>query len=155
VKLTNLCKNVTVQVKSVTMLLFSRNSSSANNGVGSSRDVTKLSANKNGRNSYYEQQPSAKSSSVALNVASVAKKVVVEGEESPTFLKRSSNRSTMKKSRPHSWHSTLQRGFQRARSRSSGRGERNRAAAANATATTPVNGQKQNGTEIIFISKEL
>ena len=122
------------------MLLFSRNSSNANNG--SSRDVTKVSSNKNGRNSYYEQQPSAKSSSVALNVTSVTKKVVVEDDEA-TFLKRSSNRSTMKKSRPHSWHSTLQRGFQRARSRSSGRGERNRAAAANSTA--PTNGQKQNG----------
>ena len=134
------------------MLLFSRNSSNANNGVGSSsRDVTKVNSNKNGRNSYYEQQPSAKSSSVALNVVSVAKKVVVEDEESPTFLKRSSNRSTMKKSRPHSWHSTLQRGFQRARSRSSGRGERNRAAAANATATTPANGQKQNGNSLDLI----
>ena len=30
----------------------------------------------------------------------------------------------MKKGRPHSWHSTLQRGFNRARSRSAGRGER-------------------------------
>ena len=123
------------------MLLFSRNSS---NGVGSSRDVTKVNCSKNVRNSYYEQQPSAKSSSVALNVVSVTKKVVVDDEDSPTFLKRSSNRSTMKKSRPHSWHSTLQRGFQRARSRSSGRGERNRAAAANATVTTPTNGPNGN-----------
>ena len=137
------------------MLLFSRNSSNANNGVGSSsRDVTKVNCNKNGRNSYYEQQPSAKSSSVALNVVSVAKKVVVEDEESPTFLKRSSNRSTMKKSRPHSWHSTLQRGFQRARSRSSGRGERNRAAAANATVTPPANGLKQNGNSLELIELE-
>ena len=138
------------------MLLFSRNSSNANNGVGSSsRDVTKVNYNKNGRNSYYEQQPSAKSSSVALNVVGVAKKVVVEDDESPTFLKRSSNRSTMKKSRPHSWHSTLQRGFQRARSRSSGRGERNRAAAANATAATPANGLKQNGNSLEFESGKI
>ena len=138
------------------MLLFSRNSSNANNGVGSSsRDVTKVNCNKNGRNSYYEQQPSAKSSSVALNVVSVAKKVVVEDDESPTFLKRSSNRSTMKKSRPHSWHSTLQRGFQRARSRSSGRGERNREAAANATAATPANGLKQNGNSLEFESGKI
>ena len=117
--------------------------------------MTKVNSNKNGRNSYYEQQPSAKSSSVALNVVSVAKKVVVEDDESPTFLKRSSNRSTMKKSRPHSWHSTLQRGFQRARSRSSGRGERNRAAAANATAATPANGLKQNGNSLEFESGKI
>ena len=31
------------------------------------------------------------------------------------------SRASMKKSRPHSWHSTLQRGLARARSRSSGR----------------------------------
>ena len=37
------------------------------------------------------------------------------------LFKRSSARSTTKKSRPHSWHSTLQRGFHRARSRSAGR----------------------------------
>ena len=30
----------------------------------------------------------------------------------------------MKKNRPHSWHSTLQKGFNRARSRSKGREER-------------------------------
>jgi hypothetical protein len=33
-------------------------------------------------------------------------------------------RSSVKKSRPHSWHSTLQKGLARARSRSLGRGER-------------------------------
>ena len=48
-------------------------------------------------------------------------------QESPTnsFFTRSSDkrdsRASMKKSRPHSWHSTLQRGLARARSRSSGR----------------------------------
>ena len=47
---------------------------------------------------------------------------------SPTnsFFSRGANdkrdsRASMKKSRPHSWHSTLQRGLARARSRSSGR----------------------------------
>ena len=122
--------------------MFSRNS--ASNGL--TRDPSKISSNKNGRNSYYEPPTSSKSSTTVLNVptaANVAKKSVVpSGDESPTLMKRSSNRSTMKKSRPHSWHSTLQRGFQRARSRSSGRGERNRDVAAAASAT---NGYKQNG----------
>ena len=48
-------------------------------------------------------------------------------QESPanSFFTRSNDkrdsRASMKKSRPHSWHSTLQRGLARARSRSSGR----------------------------------
>ncbi len=144
------------------MLMFSRSSASSNvvNG-GSSRDVTKLSSShhKNGRNSYYEQPQSVKNSTTVLNqpVATVVnngvvpKKVTVAGDESPTLLKRSSNRSTMKKSRPHSWHSTLQRGFQRARSRSSGRGERNRAAVANAAMAS--NGQKQNGKLHLYVHR--
>ena len=41
-----------------------------------------------------------------------------------SIFKRSSSRSTMKKNRPHSWHSTLQKGLNRARSRSRGREER-------------------------------
>ena len=47
-----------------------------------------------------------------------------EDRPSTSVFKRSTSRSTMKKNRPHSWHSTLQRGFNRARSRSTGRGER-------------------------------
>ena len=47
-----------------------------------------------------------------------------EDRSSASVFKRSTSRSTMKKNRPHSWHSTLQRGFNRARSRSTGRGER-------------------------------
>ena len=47
------------------------------------------------------------------------------GANSPVLKRSSSRRRSMiglsKKNRPHSWHSTLQRGFQRARSRSSGR----------------------------------
>ncbi len=35
-----------------------------------------------------------------------------------------SGRSSVKKSRPHSWHSTIQKGLARARSRSLGRGDR-------------------------------
>lgn len=45
-------------------------------------------------------------------------------EQKDSMFKRSSSRSTMKKNRPHSWHSTLQKGFNRARSRSKGREER-------------------------------
>ena len=45
-------------------------------------------------------------------------------EHKNSMFKRSSSRSTMKKNRPHSWHSTLQKGFNRARSRSKGREER-------------------------------
>ena len=48
-----------------------------------------------------------------------------EPEDSPV-LKRPS-RASLKRNRPHSWHSTLQRGFQRARSRSSGRDKSHRA----------------------------
>jgi len=131
------------------MLMFSRSSTS--NGV-STRDQSKStsasssSATRNGRNSYYEAPQSLKtsSSSVAKSVTktdakNVAKSDTKNGDESPTLMKRTSNRSTMKKSRPHSWHSTLQRGFQRARSRSSGRGEKNRDLVAAA------NSQKQNG----------
>jgi hypothetical protein len=134
------------------MLMFSRNSGASN---GLSRDPSKMSSNKNGRNSYYEPPQSTsssnKSSTTLLN--SVGKKSVVaaatstttNGDESPTLMKRSSNRSTMKKSRPHSWHSTLQRGFQRARSRSSGRGERNRDVVTAAAGATASNGPKKNG----------
>lgn len=45
-------------------------------------------------------------------------------DRTSSVFKRATSRSTMKKNRPHSWHSTLQRGFNRARSRSTGRGER-------------------------------
>ena len=45
-------------------------------------------------------------------------------EQKTSIFKRSTSRSTMKKNRPHSWHSTLQKGFNRARSRSRGRDER-------------------------------
>ncbi len=51
-------------------------------------------------------------------------------------------------SRPHSWHSTLQKGFQRARSRSSGRGDQNaknhRASAASLANTNGHYGTAQN-----------
>ena len=125
------------------MLMFSRNSSS-NVGATSKSSASASANSRSSRNSYYEAPQSLKSSTTNVS----AKNVVVAkpdaknggGDESPTLLKRTSNRSTMKKSRPHSWHSTLQRGFQRARSRSSGRGERNRDIAAAAA-----NGQKQNG----------
>jgi len=117
------------------MLMFSRNSTSTSNGV-TSRDASKISTSRNSRNSYYDVPQGSKSTNVTKNGAKGDAK---NGDESPTLMKRTSNRSTMKKSRPHSWHSTLQRGFQRARSRSSGRGEKNRDAVAAA------NGQKQNG----------
>ena len=47
-------------------------------------------------------------------------------DESPNLKRSSHRRSMLKKSRPHSWHSTLQKGFNRARSRSSGRDNNNR-----------------------------
>jgi hypothetical protein len=43
------------------------------------------------------------------------------GEQPAAFTPRSTARASVKKSRPHSWHSTLQRGLARARSRSGGR----------------------------------
>jgi hypothetical protein len=133
------------------MLLFSRHSSGHGSQNGFSRDPP---SNRHSRNSCYEsavvQSPRIHN---AKPVVSPEKSVqATQGDESPTLLKRTSNRSTLKKSRPHSWHSTLQKGFQRARSRSSGRGERNRAAAAAASSSTPGSQKHGNKEMIIFLN---
>ena len=72
--------------------------------------------------------PSTSNGSVAYTTTTTtngkSEKVNLNGDNESGLLKRGSGqRSTLKKSRPHSWHSTLQRGFHRARSRSSGRGD--------------------------------
>ena len=82
-----------------TMLMFSRNS---NSGNVKSRDKSSL------------VESPARYSTTFNNNNTVTTELVVPGE-------RRSSRASMKKSRPHSWHSTLQKGLARARSRSSGR----------------------------------
>ena len=86
------------------MLMFSRNT---NHGNVKSRE--KPSQGDNGN-------PQARYSTTFNNNNTVTTEVVVvePGE-------RRGSRASMKKSRPHSWHSTLQKGLARARSRSSGR----------------------------------
>jgi len=122
------------------MLLFSRQS----NGHGSQNGFTRdMPSNRNSRNSYYESAV-VHSPRIHVTKPTSPEKTVqptTQGDESPTLLKRTSNRSTLKKSRPHSWHSTLQKGFQRARSRSSGRGEKNRAAASSALTPSQKHGK--------------
>ena len=81
------------------------------------------------RSSYYE--PTSRNDCEYFG-AGVREKIMANGGSSAqnddsaangsSLFKRSSSRSSTKKSpRPHSWHSTLQRGFHRARSRSTGR----------------------------------
>ena len=84
----------------------------------------------NVRNSYYDSSYS-KGASKATTPASSGNKGHQNGtngqpppDHKTSMFKRTTSRSTMKKNRPHSWHSTLQKGFNRARSRSKGREER-------------------------------
>ena len=44
-----------------------------------------------------------------------------DGAITAFFTRKDRGRATTKKSRPHSWHSTIQKGLARARSRSMGR----------------------------------
>lgn len=129
------------------MLLFSRHSNGHGSQNGISRD---MSSNRHSRNSCYESAVVQSPRIYTAKPATSPEKSVQasQGDESPTLLKRTSNRSTLKKSRPHSWHSTLQKGFQRARSRSSGRGERNRDAAA-AAASSSTSGNRKHGNTLL------
>ena len=88
------------------MLMFSRNSGNSGNNV-KSRDKTSLADTTN--------SPARYSTTFNNNNTVTTELVVVEPME------RRGSRASMKKSRPHSWHSTLQKGLARARSRSSGR----------------------------------
>ena len=105
-------------------VFLSNNSSSNSPGSYASRG--------NGRNSYYDTSyTKSQNTSKALPIATTIAKGQQNGTNCPpptehktSMFKRSSSRSTMKKNRPHSWHSTLQKGFNRARSRSKGREER-------------------------------
>ena len=128
------------------MLMFSRNSHNhhhhggppslgdqSKGGVGEGpapalRNPTRSSRASHGasRSSYYE--PASRSHKQCEYFgAGVREKIMGQGtntgdQESGGLFKRTSSRSSTKKSpRPHSWHSTLQKGFHRARSRSAGR----------------------------------
>ena len=90
-----------------TMLMFSRNSGNSGNNV-KSRDKTSLADTANSPARY---------STTFNNNNTVTTEVVVM----PGPGERRDSRASVKKSRPHSWHSTLQKGLARARSRSSGR----------------------------------
>ena len=90
-----------------TMLMFSRNSGNSGNNV-KSRDKTSLADTTNSPARY---------STTFNNNNTVTTEVVVM----PGPGERRDSRASVKKSRPHSWHSTLQKGLARARSRSSGR----------------------------------
>ena len=87
------------------MLMFSRNS---NSGNVKSREKTSLADTAN--------SPARYSTTFNNNNTVTTEVVVVAGPG-----ERRDSRASVKKSRPHSWHSTLQKGLARARSRSSGR----------------------------------
>ena len=87
------------------MLMFSRNS---NSGNVKSRDKTSLGDTTN--------SPARYSTTFNNNNTVTTEVVVMAGPG-----ERRDSRASVKKSRPHSWHSTLQKGLARARSRSSGR----------------------------------
>ena len=86
----------------------------------------------NARNSYYDasysrsvsNSKSPPTATINTNGYQNGTNTETSAEHKTSMFKRSSSRSTMKKNRPHSWHSTLQKGFNRARSRSKGREER-------------------------------
>ena len=88
------------------MLMFSRNSNSGNNVK--SRDKTSLADTAN--------SPARYSTTFNNNNTVTTEVVVVAGPG-----ERRDSRASVKKSRPHPWHSTLQKGLARARSRRSGR----------------------------------
>ena len=90
-----------------TMLMFSRNSGNSGNNV-KSRDKTSLADTAN--------SPARYSTTFNNNNTVTTEVVVMAGPG-----ERRDSRASVKKSRPHSWHSTLQKGLARARSRSSGR----------------------------------
>ena len=88
-----------------TMLMFSRNS---NSGNVKTREKSSLGEAVN--------SPARYSTTFNNNNTVTTELVVPAGPG-----ERRGSRASMKKSRPHSWHSTLQKGLARARSRSSGR----------------------------------
>ena len=71
---------------------------------------------------------------------------MVEETEVSVMKRSSSTRRIPKKNRPHSWHSTLQRGFQRARSRSSGR-DKNRQSTTDIRASVGAAGGKRESSD--------
>ena len=98
----------------------------------SSNSPVNYSNRGNARNSYYDASYNRSvNTSNGPNISATNAKGPQNGTKTQTttepknsMFKRTSSRSTMKKNRPHSWHSTLQKGFNRARSRSKGREER-------------------------------
>ena len=88
------------------MLMFSRNS---NPGNVKSREKSSLVGESTNSPARY--------STTFNNNNTVTTELVVPAGPG----ERRGSRASMKKSRPHSWHSTLQKGLARARSRSSGR----------------------------------
>ena len=98
--------------------------------VNSSNISPSTQSNRNSvRNSYYDSSYSkGVSKGTPITSGNKGNQNGTNGPPPPehktSMFKRSTSRSTMKKNRPHSWHSTLQKGFNRARSRSKGREER-------------------------------
>lgn len=76
-----------------------------------------------------------------------------ESDDTNHVLKRQPSgyrRSILKKARPHSWHSNLQKGFQRARSRSSGRDKDNgKAQNRSSTIVTSSSSQLYRGSDLV------
>ena len=58
---------------------------------------------------------------LAESERAVVRREPAEERAEGSFFSRSTARGSLRKCRPHSWHSTLQRGLARARSRSQGR----------------------------------
>ncbi len=114
------------------MLVFSRNSQ-----YGNRREATATAA----LNNNDKTEPAANNNNGGSAIATAATSSTTTALSS--FFSRATDRqrtgrSSVKKCRPHSWHSTIQKGLARARSRSLGRGDRekDRAKRASSALTT-------------------
>ena len=83
-----------------------------------------------------------------------------QGEAAGSMFSRAAgdkrdSRASVKKSRPHSWHSTIQKGLARARSRSSGREkERDKAKRASSALNPGQSGDNEEGFEEVPVLNE-
>jgi hypothetical protein len=99
------------------MLVFSRNSQ-----YGARRETSTTVLNNNDKTSGPLEPLPPPSGAPAPPTATTT--TTITSFFSRAADRQRSGRSSVKKSRPHSWHSTIQKGLARARSRSLGRGDR-------------------------------
>ena len=99
------------------MLVFSRNSQ-----YGARRETSTTVLNNNDKHNSGPLEPLPPPSGAPAPPATTT--TTITSFFSRAADRQRSGRSSVKKSRPHSWHSTIQKGLARARSRSLGRGDR-------------------------------